>query len=185
MQNELIVGLTGFKHSGKSTAATHLENKHGFIRRNFKDALVAETKLNYPDLLQVVAHEENLTIDQLFIVKPPVIRALLQNHGTEVRRREDPDYWVHRWSPMYSNKGFAILERVVADDVRFLNEARAVKDIGGIIIRIERTDLTTGGDHKSETEQLEIVADHTITVGPGEHDRLYTALDEILALHKL
>ena len=55
---EIIIGLTGFKQVGKSTAASHLETKHGFSRHNMKDALVAELKQNFPDLLQKLVELE-------------------------------------------------------------------------------------------------------------------------------
>jgi hypothetical protein len=181
-----IIGLVGFKHSGKSTAATHLEQKYGFVRHNFKDALIEELKEKFPDLLREIKQQwvnemirSGATFDvynyDLFEWKPPLMRALMQNYGTEVRRKDDPDYWVKEWG----KKSFSG-HNIVCDDVRFLNEAQAVRDLGGIIIRLVRTDITTGGEHVSETEQLQIPADHTITVGPGEHEKLYTALDTIM-----
>jgi hypothetical protein len=192
-----IIGLVGFKQSGKSTAATHLEQKYGFVRHNFKDALVAEIKEKFPDLLREIENQYfrnrffacDISLKNgfdLFTTKPPLMRALMQNYGTEVRRKDDPDYWVKEWiDKLHYLADMCGHEKFVTDDVRFLNEANAIKMGSGTIIRLVRTDITTGGDHKSETEQLEIVPDHTITVGPGEHDKLYTALDEILALHEL
>jgi hypothetical protein len=100
----------------------------------------------------------------------------MQNYGTEVRRKENPDYWVDQ----YLNTLHEIEQKVVTDDVRFLNEARAIKLGLGTIIRIIRTDITTGGDHSSETEQLQIQADYTIEVNPGEHEKLYAELDDIM-----
>ena len=117
-------------------------------------------------------------IDDLFTIKPPLIRALLQNYGTEVRRKENPDYWVNEWWGAY--KMNYVLKNVVVDDVRFLNEAKEIKSNYGTIIRIVRTDITSGGEHVSETEMLDIVPDYTIEVGPGEHEKLYTALDKII-----
>jgi hypothetical protein len=187
-----IIGLIGFKQSGKSTAAKHLEEKYGFVRHNFKDALVAEIKQNFPDLLREIAFREGLYhwedsltetgifipyIDQLFDEKPPLVRALMQNYGTEVRRKENPNYWVNQWL-YWAEDNYN--KNIVTDDVRFLNEAKAIKDLDGITIRIIRTDITTGGDHPTETEQLEIEADYTIEVGPGEHEKLYEELDKIL-----
>jgi len=179
-----IIGLVGFKQSGKSTAASYLESKYGFVRHNFKDALVAEIKQNFPDLLREILHTYKLfdkpgvdykTIDNLFIYKPPLMQALMQNYGTEVRRKENPDYWVNEWA-----KNSYSQNKIVVDDVRFLNEADKVRERGGTIIRIIRTDITSGGDHPSETEQLEIQADYTIEVGMGEHEKLYEELDKII-----
>ena len=184
-----IIGLIGFKQVGKSTAAKHLEEKHGFVRHNMKDALVDEIKQNFPDLLREILmvyrtagfYNEKATINQLFLDKPPLMRALLQNYGTELRRRDSDSYWVSKWASKYWE-----LEKeytgVVTDDVRFLNEAKAVKDLDGILIRLTRPDITTGGSHASETEQLEIQADYIIECNPGDHEHLYSELDRIVSM---
>ena len=52
MENKTIAFI-GKAKSGKTTACTHiLENYKGFTKVNFKDALVAELRQNFPDLLQ-------------------------------------------------------------------------------------------------------------------------------------
>lgn len=180
----MIIGLTGYKRSGKSTAAKYLAEKYGFVRHNFKDALVEELKENFPDLLQAITDQWNLqswggpekTIDQMLENKHSFVRELMQNYGTEVRRKDDPNYWTDKWHDNLP-KG-----NVVVDDVRFKNESYEVHSISdGYIIRIERTDISSGGDHSSETEQDMIVPDYTITCEPNEHDHLYQKLDEIIA----
>lgn len=177
----MIIGLVGFKRVGKSTAAEYLERTYQFQRFNFKDALVKELRENFTTLLPIVADQYGLTIDELFERKPPVIRALMQNYGTEVRRREDEDYWVKQWSSKITHSS---MSHFVADDVRFANEAEAILDNGGVLVRLTRPDITGGGDHASETEQLHIVADYTIECTPGDTSTLYKALDEIILKHK-
>jgi len=182
-----LIGLIGFKQSGKSTAASYLESKYGFVRHNFKDALIIELIRNFTDLLAEMSfyyygHEDSVVggkqpILRLFDEKPPLMRALMQNYGTEVRRKEKDSYWTDKWLDKYLT---AEKQNVVVDDVRFLNEASQVKGQTGIIIRIIRTDITTGGDHSSETEQLQIEADYTIEVGRGEQEKLYAELDAIM-----
>ena len=185
----MIIGLIGFKQVGKSTAANYLEEKYGFVRHNMKDALVAEVKQNFPDLLAEIVRQLELrrsefeivpwTVDRLFVDKPPLMRALLQNYGTEVRRRDNDNYWVNRWDTIARNTGL-FRSNLVTDDVRFKNEAQAVIDRGGILIRLTRPDITTGGSHRSEIEQLEIIADYTIECEPGGQESLYAQLDEII-----
>lgn len=191
-----LIGLVGFKQSGKSTAAKYLEEKYGFVRHNMKDALIAEIKQNFPDLLREIANETYKyhyiysavpveCIEQLFDEKPPLMRALMVNYGTEVRRREDPDYWVHHWKLGVPALLAEDEYNIVTDDIRFVNEAQAIKGWNGKLIRIVRTDITTGGDHSSETEQLQIEADYTIEVGPGEQEKLYAALDALMEVGSL
>lgn len=183
----MIIGLVGFKQVGKSTAAKHLEGR-GFVRINMKDALVAEIKKNFPDLLREIFthtdlygdlenHPDLQSTDDLFEFKPPLMRALMQNYGTEVRRGDNDSYWTDQWKEAVENCSSS---HIVVDDVRFLNEAEAVKEQGGIIVRLTRPDISTGGDHSSETEQLQIVADHTIECEAGGHGALYNALDKII-----
>ncbi len=202
----MIIGFIGFQRVGKTTASNYLINKYGFVRHNMKDALVAEIKQNFPDLLveignvtqEYIEPEKRVDVtDLLFQLKPPLMRALLQNYGTEVRRRDRPDYWTRRWEEgVRSEKmtiaddtivvGYAVPKdiKVVTDDVRFKNEARVVKENGGILIRLTRPDITTGGSHASETEQLEIEADYTIECVPGDHEHLYRELDRIIGMVK-
>jgi hypothetical protein len=181
-----LIAFVGLKQSGKSTACAYLESKlPDTVRVNFKDALVQETFEGFPDLLAIMSyhyysHDMNTSqpILRLFDEKPPLMRALMQNFGTDVRRKQDPEYWVKRWKDTVSKQKATVL----TDDVRFVNEAQAVKDAGGILIRLDRTDMTNTDTHSSETEQANIVCDHTITCSKGEHEKLYKALDDILGL---
>jgi ABC-type dipeptide/oligopeptide/nickel transport system ATPase component len=190
----MIIGLVGYKGSGKTTACNIIK-KHldDVVQINFKDALIEEIKEKFPDLLEAIRENEEAwsfeygsdfdwSIDDLFIVKPPLVRTLLQNYGTNVRRADDPNYWVSKWS---NKVGFGLthcykVDNILTDDVRFLNESRAVKEAGGILIRLERTDLEQTDTHQSETEQKEIECDYTITCGAGELDKLEAELVKIL-----
>lgn len=181
----MIYAFTGKKQSGKSTASAFLQKKFSnAIRLNFKSALVDELVANFPKLNQVIIDTmERLdydgnnpwTLERLVNEKPPLFRALMQNYGTEVRRGDDPNYWVDRWKYLARDR-----EIVITDDVRFLNEAQAVKELGGVIIKIVREDMPDSGDsHVSEQEMDEITPDYLISVKTGEHQKLYDFLDYI------
>ena len=73
------------------------------------------------------------------------VRELLQKFGTAIREGVDPDFWVKSLFNIYEDKDFIIIP-----DVRFPNEAKAIKDRGGILIRIERNGAGAG-NHISET----------------------------------
>ena len=189
-----IIAFTGLKHTGKTTAADYLVSKYGFVKHGFKDALVEEIKERFPDLLREIQLQDSFgytsfrTIDELFIHKPPLIRTLLQNYGTEVRRKEDPAYWVEKWwwSVMEEYRDnnlvkFRVRHNTVVDDVRFINEAMAVEDCDGTIIRLTRPDLTTPDNHSSETEQSQIEVDYTIETEQGDFEGLYRELDRVVA----
>jgi hypothetical protein len=176
----MIVGFVGKKGSGKTTAADALVAEHGFRKHNFKDTLIAEIKHKMPAVLhELVNVYEKIdydgmnpwTVERLFKEKPPLMRALLQNYGTEVRRADDPMYWVDAWGQLAS----ALSEQdIVVDDVRFENEAQAVRDMGGVLIRVMKDsfDYPIVDAHASETEQDSIVVNHEIKVKEGEVNKL-------------
>jgi len=158
-----IIGFVGKMRVGKTTAAEYLI-KQGYKSINFKDSLIEEIVERFPELLKLVAKENNCSVNELFKIKPPIIRCLLQNFGTDVRRKDYEDYWVNKWL----NKAVRI-KNIVIDDVRFLNEAHAVRLYNGIIIKIERGGYM-GDGHKSETEMDKIRADYVIKNDSSKQD---------------
>ena len=177
----MIIGLTGLARSGKSTVAKYVSEEHSFKRLNFKDGLVAEMLDNLPDVLNELKDTYACTLDELFKEKPPTMRALMQNYGTEVRRGDDPDYWVKKWKEQADE----LAGNIVVDDVRFINEAKAVTDNGGIIVRVSRPDRTEKGySHKSETEQNDIEPDFTIISSTGDLAGLYREIENVIHILK-
>lgn len=172
----LVIGICGYKGSGKSTVAKHLVNEHGFMPINFKDALVSEVIAKFTEVLIELKKLYKLEQYELFEQKPAVVRALLQNYGTEVRRADDKDYWVKRWEEKVTGSN----RNIVTDDVRFFNELTAIKGVNGILIRVKRDDITTGGTHTSETEQESFMEDFTIEGVKGSHDEIYKQVDSII-----
>ena len=74
------------------------------------------------------------------------IRILLQEIGTQAMRNMiHPDIWVNSLFEGYEPK----CDKYIITDVRFLNEAQAIKDRDGIIIRLER-ETNTDDQHESE-----------------------------------
>lgn len=78
-------------------------------------------------------------------------RRLLQLIGTECGREcIDQDIWINKWMTMLnyvdsnSNNYY-----IIADDVRFQNEYDMIKNVGGIMLHIERSNLNYN-DHISE-----------------------------------
>ena len=176
----MIIGLCGYKGTGKTTVADHLVKEYGFKRVNFKDGLIAELCKNMPLVIQELMTLHNMTVQDLFNIKPPIMRALMQNYGTEVRRGDNPDYWVERWKELVSET----VGNIVTDDVRFFNELAAVGDKNGVLIRVTRDDITTGGEHLSEKEQEKFIEDFIIVGQPGSHNQVYKQVDDIITTIK-
>jgi hypothetical protein len=187
----MIYSFTGRKQSGKSTACQHLEKTlKGTVRINFKDGLIAHMRKHYSGVMQAIADSYNnnpmvydganiWTIDRLFAEKPPLMRRLMQDVG-QAERAKDPDVWVKLWEA--SVDAYPDMT-VLTDDVRFPNEAEAIRRRFGLIARIERTDLLSTDSNISETAMDEITPDYTISVKTGEHDKLYAFLDHITEQH--
>lgn len=138
-----IIGISGKAGAGKDTLAKYLLlNLGNFKIVHFADLL----KLGVQQLCGLDSWATNTqegkmsTIPWLGIT----VRELLQKFGTAVREGVHPDFWVKA----LLNKN--IEENIIIADVRFPNEAEAIKNAGGILIRVERKNAGAG-DHISET----------------------------------
>lgn len=170
MTKPLLIGLAGALGAGKTSFAQRLIERWGFVAVNHGDAIkdeIATTlrrtlKAHYraarPDIrdrddLGAVSEEQwsDYIRTTLWERRDEFTRALLQEWGTELRRREDPDYWIHQWEARIQPH-----LRVVADNVRFPNEAESIRARGGVLVRITRhTWEPFAGAHVSETALAE------------------------------
>lgn len=193
----MIIGLCGIKGSGKSVVAKYIAENYGFKRINYKDELINHIKERFPNLLEEIQKVYPVggvprlgvqilpTIDELFEQKPPLMRALMVNVGTDDRRRDNDNHWVHAWAKTIAteaeqqDKDIRTIN-IVTDDVRFQNEFDAIKLLGGIIIRVRRSDITDGGSHPSETEQFNFKEDFTIEAEFGGHEAVYAQIRQIM-----
>lgn len=172
-----IIAFVAPKGYGKTTACNIIKDHYRAIQLNFKDALIKELKENFPDLLRELSSVYNLFEEELFAMKPVLVRTLMQNYGTEVRRNDDPNYWVMQWKLALASLDVPI---VLTDDVRFQNEYDAVRAYGGTLIRINRTDLMSDSTHQSETEQVGFECDYTVTTCEGNHEQFARDILELV-----
>ena len=93
-----------------------------------------------------------------------VPREVLQFFGTEYVRSTQDDYWVEQVRREARQGGMLLVP-----DTRYKNEADAVRDLGGWLIKIVRTDLPSSGDrHSSEQEQAALTPDITVYTRTGD-----------------
>lgn len=152
----IVLGLCGLAGSGKSTAARYLVEQHGFVRRPF--AALLKGMLRCLLHAQCVPSDtvERMVEGDLKDVPTTCLggatpRRAMQTLGTEWGRALSPDLWVETWAASLTG-----LDRVVADDVRFENEAAAVRALGGYVLRIERAGAgsASGAMHASEVQPI-------------------------------
>lgn len=163
----MIIGITGHAQHGKDTIGQLLVDEFGYTRVSFAEPMKREVAELYRPLIvqygrelgcdprTVLPFNDDAIVANLIASKPPLIRKLMQIHGTDIRRKEDPQYWVHKWLRQCHN-----LPKVVATDVRFLNEAAAIHRLEGLMIKVTRPSVPVDLTHPSESELQHIRCGH-------------------------
>lgn len=168
----MIIGLSGKKGSGKTVIARelcHLLSRRGglVVRRSFADALKSfavqvlgcdfdavrgtNDQKNTPSPIHW-QHWDFAVGGNSGLDRPMTHREVLQQFGHFVRRVKS-DAWVRACLDRIDNAGcppaFAII-----DDVRHGNEADAIHERGGVVIRIQSGEkfALERDQHTSETE---------------------------------
>jgi hypothetical protein len=143
----MIVGLVGFIGAGKGTVADLLVERHNFFKESFansvKDSCAAvfgwDRAMLEGDTPESRAWREQP--DKWWsnkFGKEFSPRLALQLMGTEAGRDVfHPDLWVHT---VLRRCEQAPYNNYVIADVRFPNEINAIKDSGGVVIRVRRGD---------------------------------------------
>ncbi|WP_109095327.1 hypothetical protein [Azospirillum sp. TSH64] len=128
----MLIGITGLAGSGKSTVANILQDAHGFERARFADpfkAMLRALGLSDREL------EGDGSGEPLEALCGKTSRHAKVTLGTAWGRRMiGADLWVRAWERRVDSLDETDL---AAEDVRFPNEAAAIRARGGVIIRIE------------------------------------------------
>lgn len=139
----MIIGLSGPAGCGKSTGALYLVNEYRFVRRRFAGPLKTMVAALGLDHDHIEGDLKEKPID-LLCGKTP--RHAMQTLGTEWGRKLiGQDLWVNAWKASLPNSR----SHVVAEDVRFANEAAAIEAVGGFVVHINGRG-GIAGQHESE-----------------------------------
>lgn len=157
-----LVGLVGRARAGKDTVAEMLADLVGAKRVAFADPIRQFCRETFDFSEEQVAGSRKEAPDPRYTRedgKPLTPRHAMQQLGTEFGRAMHPNIWIE----LGLRKAAAIDGPVVITDVRFQNEAQAVRDAGGMIWRVTRPGASSAPAlHPSEAEQDKIVADLTL-----------------------
>lgn len=163
----MIIGVMGRKQAGKDTAAAPLVRlTHSHI--NFADP-VRDMALAIDPLVIWSLFSPGPVRLSLLVAKrgwpvakqSPEVRGLLQRIGTEGGRGIlGEGVWVDLWKRRVAQ--LPDPERVIATDVRFPNEADAIRSLGGVIVRIDNPRLADDDQHASERAMAAITPDAAV-----------------------
>lgn len=183
-----LVGIIGRKRAGKDTVAGQLISEFGVQRLAFADRLRRVLYGVNPILHRYEYHtggHRTLRVQDLVDARGwevakdnPEVRRLLQEIGTVYRNEVDQDAWV---TPVLAEADQLRRQGVpvVITDVRFPNEAEAVKAAGGKLVRVYRPGQLEDAAslHISETALDECLVDYGI-VNDGDLEYLLDRASE-------
>jgi hypothetical protein len=190
----IILGFGNKARQGKDAAAAGIQefcqlNHMGCTRVGFADALKKEVTgvmAKYDgDVGLLLANGPEPGISFPYSVRPdsnpdmtdPLLpfgkhSGILQWWGTEYRRRWNPDYWTDKYRLVVSRLDGV----VITPDMRFVNEAIAITELGGATINVRRLnddgtqylDKSRPAAHQSEIELDGWNYDYRIVAKSGE-----------------
>jgi len=181
--------VIGFGHQarvGKDTAGRYLLYKiMGTKRRAFGDSIKEACAAIFGFTDAQLHGNMKEVVDPFWGVTP---RSMLQRVGTEAIRNEvGKDVWVKSWES-YLNNHSHFNRLWVVPDVRFPNEADAVKRAGGIVVRIDRLAKLRDKvpDHESERALIHYDDwDYVVNNDGRTLDSFFKKMDEFIEEFRL
>ena len=181
-----VIGLMGYKRTGKDTVADHLVNAHGYTRIAHADILrdmlweldplVITAAWNIWPLTSYLGANTTEAWEAFKTSNPDAYRSLLRGHGAVIGSRA-PDFFADQVWERINYTGQAT--RWVITDVRFPAEARKFTSPLHRRWRITRPGVV-GDGHPSEIALDKWPADRTIH-NTGTIEELHHAVDEALS----
>ena len=183
MDNIQIIGITGYKNSGKDTIAKYYIS-NGYYKLSFADPIKEACKciFSFTDE-QLHNYEFKEKIDEYWKHSP---REIFQKVGTELFRNTLPhlcdnindDIWIKSIEKriIKLNKENNITKFVIPD-IRFINEADFIKKYNGKIILIKRFNKTSD-THVSE-KNIDLIKYDYIVENTNTINNLYKKINEL------
>jgi hypothetical protein len=181
----MIIGINGYAGSGKDTVGEIIkmqQPKENWEIKKFAGKLkeVASIILGIPKTMFEDQEFKKKTLPQMWSDHglPMTVRDFLQRLGTDALRQGlHPNTWVNALMMEYKEVCFVGKDSEGADlfsypnwiitDCRFPNEATAIKNAGGIIVRVNRPGVNAVNAHPSEVALSHWQFDYTIENNEG------------------
>jgi Cdc6-like AAA superfamily ATPase len=197
----ILIGICGRKNVGKTTVRDYMSKK-------FNDDSYSVQLYSLASPLKKIAKILNFSEKQLYGSQEDKnmkhstwnisSREFMQKFGTEIMRNCLPNILPKMNLGKYNNIWLQLLEQhfnnlneeycdkksrviLIIDDVRFLDEAKKIRELGGTIIKIVRTDNDVNNKdcHQSEIETDLIDGKYTI-INSDNKEWLYMQTDDII-----
>lgn len=181
----MIIGLSARKQHGKDTTADYLVSEYGFMKDSLAGPMKESCRILFGLNDEQMYGELKEVTDDRWKVTP---RSIMQFMGTEIFRNFIsnllPDIGENFWVNNLENRIKLEFEknadtRVAVADVRFPNEADAIKRLNGVLIKIIRPSMISDDEHPSEKSIDLINANFTI-INDGTLEDLYKKIDDIM-----
>jgi hypothetical protein len=184
----MIIGLLGKKNSGKTTIANYLVCDHNFVEYAFAEPLKKISSIfGFTDTQLYGTQKDKATNNDDLNISA---REFMQKFGTEICREILPSIIPDMDLSPFKNIWIKLMlnfvkknsnKKICIQDIRFCNEADAVKSKQGILIKIIRKNNTDDefSTHKSEIEIDKITPDFIIE-NDGTIDDMYKKIDAII-----
>lgn len=147
----MIIGLSGYAGSGKTTIGQQLVITGGYRRKKFAAPLKDMLRTFLGAQGVTPAHVEQMIEGDLKEVPTAYLNGATPRHAMQTlgtdwgRALLCENLWCDA-----AMRDVHIGDRVVFDDVRFQNEADAVRAQGGIVMRLTRPGVDRNSGHASE-----------------------------------
>lgn len=183
-----LLGICGRMQSGKDTLGEYLVREQDYRRMAFADK-VKEAVVAFDPLMQAgelggvirlssyrMPYETPVELCNRIKNTVPELRRAMQAMGDEVGRQLfGPTFWIDQvLVDAQKYRG-----RVVITDVRYPNEADAIKAAGGYMMRITRPGLVMASNHPSESMVDECKVDYEVVNDGTLEQYLTTAMMEL------
>lgn len=179
---QILIGLHGLARTGKDTSAAYIAMQYAFLTYALafplKAALADMFNLNQA---QIDGDQKEVPLD--LIGKSP--RQLMQLLGTEFGRHlVHENLWLilaqQNLANMLELSTFPVPGFVISD-IRFENEAKWLRDQGGVVVHLQRPDAVAVNPHVSEAGVAVHDNDFVIHNDADLH-HLYAQLDHLMVI---